>query len=396
MSPGPQPAVEGTGSEAEGPRDPRVAPVARAEDAGSTWGLHVSEAGRAPGDGWANEGLSPDPAGGPAVAGAVGATDDRWAGDGRDGDRRSDTGETAFLKVPGRPVEPGVGSAPAASASGGLGPAERHATVAGPGGTLLGSVAVPGERQSSVPAAPAEQEDRRGRPSSVPSVPGEREGRQPPAPSGPGERGQARSAVPNAAPERGRRQSSTSPAPLGPSDRRGSPPVRGQRTAAMPAAPPEGQPPGPGRGAELPVGPVPPLPLGSRDGRGRPSGARVARGRRTRRVVRKVDVWTVFKMSLLFYLCIFLVLLIAGIVLWNIADAFNVIHSIEKFIRSLFDLSKFTFHPGVVLESAALGGLILVLMGTGANVLIAVLYNLISDVVGGVQFIVLEETSTSE
>jgi hypothetical protein len=122
----------------------------------------------------------------------------------------------------------------------------------------------------------------------------------------------------------------------------------------------------------------------------------VVRGRRTRRVVRKVDVWTVFKMSLLFYLCVFLVLLIAGIVLWNIADAFNVIHSVEKFIRSLFDLAKFTFHPDVVLESAALGGLILVLMGTGANVLIAVLYNLISDVVGGVQFIVLEETSTSE
>jgi hypothetical protein len=135
----------------------------------------------------------------------------------------------------------------------------------------------------------------------------------------------------------------------------------------------------------------------SRDGRGRsPSGARVVRGRRTRRVVRKIDVWTVFKMSLLFYLCIFLVLLIAGIVLWNIADAFNVIHSVEKFIRSLFDLSKFTFHPEVVLQSAALGGLILVLMGTGANVLIAVLYNLISDVVGGVQFIVLEETTTSE
>jgi len=139
------------------------------------------------------------------------------------------------------------------------------------------------------------------------------------------------------------------------------------------------------------------MPNRGRDGHGRPaSGARVVRGRRTRRVVRKIDVWTVFKMSLLFYLCVFLVLLIAGIVLWNIADAFNVIHVVEKFIRSLFDLSKFTFHPDVVLQSAALGGLILVLMGTGANVLIAVLYNLISDVVGGVQFIVLEETTTSE
>lgn len=113
-------------------------------------------------------------------------------------------------------------------------------------------------------------------------------------------------------------------------------------------------------------------------------------------MVRKIDVWTVLKMSLLFYLCVLLVMLIAGIVLWNIADAFNIIHSVEKFIRSIFDLAKFTFHPAVVLQSAALGGLILVVMATGANVLIALLYNLISDVVGGVQFIVLEETTPSE
>jgi hypothetical protein len=119
-------------------------------------------------------------------------------------------------------------------------------------------------------------------------------------------------------------------------------------------------------------------------------------GRRTRRVVRKVDVWTVLKVSFLFYLCVFLVLMVAGVILWNVAQAFNVIHSVEKFIRSIFDLQKFTFRPSVVLQSSALGGAIIVLLGTGANVLAALLYNLISDVVGGVQFIVLEDTTTPE
>jgi Transmembrane domain of unknown function (DUF3566) len=123
------------------------------------------------------------------------------------------------------------------------------------------------------------------------------------------------------------------------------------------------------------------------------SGPRVVTGRRTRRVVRKIDVWTVLKMSILFYLCVFLVFIVAGIVLWNIADAFNVIHSVEKFIRSIFDLQKFTFQPTAVLQSAVIGGGVLVLLATGANVLAAMLYNLISDVVGGVQFIVLEETT---
>jgi hypothetical protein len=39
------------------------------------------------------------------------------------------------------------------------------------------------------------------------------------------------------------------------------------------------------------------------------------------------------------------------------------------------------------------GGLVLVVMGTGANVLLAVLYNLISDVVGGI-IVVFEERPT--
>jgi len=113
-------------------------------------------------------------------------------------------------------------------------------------------------------------------------------------------------------------------------------------------------------------------------------------------VVRKIDVWTVLKMSVLFYLCVFLVFMVAGIMLWNIAQAFNVIASVEKFVRSIFDLQKFTFRPSVVLQSSALGGLVLVFLATGANVLAALLYNLISDVVGGVQFIILEETAPSE
>ncbi len=146
----------------------------------------------------------------------------------------------------------------------------------------------------------------------------------------------------------------------------------------------------------LPVGPAKPFDV-QQDPRSRADGGpRVVQGRRTRRVVRRIDVWTVLKMSLLFYLCVFLVFMIAGIVLWNIAEYFNVITSVEKFIRSLFDLQQFTFRPSVVLQSSVLGGGVLVLLGTGTNVLGALLYNLISDVVGGVQFIVLEETNPSD
>ena len=99
-----------------------------------------------------------------------------------------------------------------------------------------------------------------------------------------------------------------------------------------------------------------------------------------------------FKLSFLFYLCGGLILLIAGIALWNIAGAFDVITNIEKFIQKLFDLQTFKLQADVILAWSAIGTAVLVLLGTGANVLMALLYNLISDVIGGVQVIVLEET----
>lgn len=167
-----------------------------------------------------------------------------------------------------------------------------------------------------------------------------------------------------------------------PRSRSSAPPSQRPPTGPSPAAPPVGRATTPDRRE-------------SRSSRRHDPGPRVVAARRTRRVVRKIDVWTVLKMSLLFYLCVFLVFLIAGVLLWNIAEAFNVITNVEKFVQSLFDLASFTFRPMVVLEASAGAGGILVLLGTGANVLAALLYNLISDVVGGVQFIILEEAPAS-
>ena len=166
------------------------------------------------------------------------------------------------------------------------------------------------------------------------------------------------------------------------------PPPAPEFPSPTPSIPPPPQPPlvrRPGWGLDRPA----------RRGERAPKGPRVVQGKRARRVLRRIDTWTVLKLSFLFYLCILLVVLIAGVVLWNIAAAVGAITSIEKFIKSLFDLNTFTFHPGVILEASAAGGIILVVMATGINVLAVVIYNLISDVVGGVQVIVLEEQEDS-
>src|SRR5206468_11068132 len=111
--------------------------------------------------------------------------------------------------------------------------------------------------------------------------------------------------------------------------------------------------------------------------------------RRARRVIRRFDLWSVLRFSLLFYLCMFLILLVAGIVLWLVATVTGVRHNIENFISDLI-ASRFHFLGLQLLRGAAIGGLLLVIIGSAFNVLMAVLYNLIMDVVRGIEVSVLE------
>ena len=107
-------------------------------------------------------------------------------------------------------------------------------------------------------------------------------------------------------------------------------------------------------------------------------------------VLRRVDPWSVFKLSLVFYLCVCLVLLVAGVVLWVGASAAGVISNVEGFFQDAgFD--GFEFSAGVLLRGFALGGLVLVVAGTIANLLLTTLFNLMSDVVGGVRVTLAED-----
>lgn len=129
--------------------------------------------------------------------------------------------------------------------------------------------------------------------------------------------------------------------------------------------------------------------MGTNGMRGNP----VAQGRRVRLVVRRVEPWTVLKFSVLLFATFYLVILVAGLVLWAAATATGVRHNVEKFIGDLIASDNFHLLGGTVVRASVLGGALLVVLGTGANVLFAVLYNLISDVVGGI-IVVFEERPT--
>lgn len=97
------------------------------------------------------------------------------------------------------------------------------------------------------------------------------------------------------------------------------------------------------------------------------------------------------RFSLLFYLCMLVVWMVAGFFLWAAASTTGLIDNVERFFKELFALESFAVNGGLIFRSTLISGLVLVLLGTGANVLMAVLYNLTSDVVGGIEVTVLEE-----
>jgi hypothetical protein len=117
---------------------------------------------------------------------------------------------------------------------------------------------------------------------------------------------------------------------------------------------------------------------------------RKPRVRRVTRVVRHVDPWSVFKIALVANLVFYLIVLTAGVLLWNVAYATGTVDNVERFFES-FGWSSFEFNGGQIYHSAWIGGLFLVIGFTGLAVLFATLFNLITDLVGGMRFTVLEE-----
>jgi len=114
------------------------------------------------------------------------------------------------------------------------------------------------------------------------------------------------------------------------------------------------------------------------------------RVRRVTRVVRHVDTWSVFKVALVFNVMLYLVCLTSGVLLWNVAHATGTVDNVEKFFEQ-FGWESFEFKGGEIYHNAWIGGLFVSIGLTGFAVLMATLFNLITDLVGGIRVSVLEE-----
>jgi hypothetical protein len=173
------------------------------------------------------------------------------------------------------------------------------------------------------------------------------------------------------------------------------------------------------------------------EGSGTPRRRAKLRARKVRRIVRHVEPWSVLKISVLFFISLFLIICVASTVLWNAARSAGAIDDVESFVTSLgFGncedvvvqtpvttpvtsvttdgttepdatsslpnkdgecadgqqlVGGFKFDDHRIFQAFALGGAVLVLAGAAGSVVMALLFNLISDITGGVRVTVLEE-----
>ena len=118
--------------------------------------------------------------------------------------------------------------------------------------------------------------------------------------------------------------------------------------------------------------------------------ARAPRVRRVTRVIREIDPWSAFKVGLAFHLVVYFTVLIASVLLWSVASATGTIDNIERFMMS-FGWETFEFNGRQLLVNEILLGLLLVALLTIVWVLGATMFNLITDLVGGIRVSVLEE-----
>ena len=117
--------------------------------------------------------------------------------------------------------------------------------------------------------------------------------------------------------------------------------------------------------------------------------------RRVRRIIRKIDPWTVLKVSSLFNVVAALGIVLGLVMFWSVLTAAGIPDRIvDILVRiTLLEEGENPFaNTERFLRAAVFGSIVWAVLSTGLMTLAAVMYNLISDVVGGVEIVVLEES----
>lgn len=117
--------------------------------------------------------------------------------------------------------------------------------------------------------------------------------------------------------------------------------------------------------------------------------------RRVRRIIRKIDPWTALKVSAVVWAVLALALVLGAVIFWSVVERAGLPDRLTEFMVeiTLIEAGSRPFaNTEQFLRFLIFSGVVWWVAMTGASVAFAVVYNLVSDVVGGLEVVVLEET----
>ena len=108
--------------------------------------------------------------------------------------------------------------------------------------------------------------------------------------------------------------------------------------------------------------------------------------------VERLHPWSVLKISLVFYFCVLLVVMVALAVFWSVIIQLGLVQAVQE------EAAKFgasvRINGSNLARLAFLIGLANVVFWSAINVFLAFLYNLISDLIGGLRVTVSQDDTS--
>ena len=106
-------------------------------------------------------------------------------------------------------------------------------------------------------------------------------------------------------------------------------------------------------------------------------------------MVRRVDPWSVLKISVVFYTCMLIIAMLANAVFWAFITRLGLIEQATEIAGALN--IALTINTGNILRAFFLVGVLGVIFGSAVNVFFAFLYNLVADLIGGIRIDLAED-----
>ena len=118
---------------------------------------------------------------------------------------------------------------------------------------------------------------------------------------------------------------------------------------------------------------------------------RIRRGVRVRRVVRRVELWSLFRLAVAFHLLCWAVSVAVLAILTKAIDQAGLLGRLERFLQDAGFAKGFKVNLSVLLRVSASVGLGLVIVAVIATMLLGFFFNGLSGLLGGLVITVLEE-----